>query len=264
MILALQCYDGDAAQALELTKLICDIETAMRKNDVFGISTQRGTSEKIIDKIVSLAEEKFNQVLVIRGERRGTGWPAGPNDQWAETMMRVSQAFKHNPTQTGVLTFEPDCVPLRADWIDALKAAWKQACQRGSKVVGGLHQEPYHINGNAIFRIGLLRDYDELNSSTGRQGWDMTHAKLLLSIGEDTDMIFQNYGLSDYDREYLENVRKNAVIPALFHGVKGPNAVRIVREMLNDGTLTKNAATPRGETRQIYEPSSATKDRDIY
>jgi hypothetical protein len=237
MILALQCYDGDAAQALELTKLICDIETAMRKNDVFCISTQRGTSEKIIDKIVSLAEEKFNQVLVIRGERRGTGWPAGPNDQWAETMMRVSQAFKHNPTQTGVLTFEPDCVPLRADWIDALKA---------------------------IFRIGLLRDYDELNSSTGRQGWDMTHAKLLLSIGEDTDMIFQNYGLSDYDREYLENVRKNAVIPALFHGVKGPNAVRIVREMLNDGTLTKNAATPRGETRQIYEPSSATKDRDIY
>jgi hypothetical protein len=76
-------------------------------------------------------------------------------------------------------------------------------------------------------------------------GWDMFHGKLLLSIGEDTNAIYQHYGLRDYDREYIENVRKNSVIPALFHGAKGPQAVQYVREMLKDGTLAKNAETPR-------------------
>lgn len=242
ILLALQFCPIDSAQAIELTRLICDIEPQSRATE-FCLAVRRDTPQEHVDTAARLAALKFSRVTVVRGERAGVGWPEGPNDLWAETMMRVSLAKKQGHIQAdAVLTFEADCVPLRADWIDVLEAAWDGAQSRGKRVCGHAHGEPPdHINGNAIFEIGLLRRHPDLYNSNQRKGWDAHHGGLLLTIGEDTDAITQVYNLRDYTRQTLEAQRKGGKIPALFHGAKGPGGVRYAREMLNDGTLNKAA-----------------------
>lgn len=255
MILALQCCPHDSAQALELARLICDIEPVERKHDEFCISARRDTPPEHLAAMARLLELKFSKVFVITNKRAGVGWPEGPNDLWAETMMRISLLQKHGTTkQKAVLTFEADCLPMRADWIENLREVWAQTEAKAKDVVGHAHGEPPdHINGNAIFRVGLMRQYPELNGSDKRKGWDAHHGELLLKLGLDTDAIVQAYNLHNYDRAYLEGVRKNGVIPALFHGAKGTAGVRYVRAMLDDGTLTARATEPRGKTREIAD-----------
>lgn len=250
MILALQCCPVDSAQAIELTRLICDIEPRQRA-DEFCIAARKDTSRDHIKAMFDLAQQKFAAVHVVEGQRAGVGWPEGPNDLWAETMMRVSLLAKnHRTQQKAVLTFEADCVPLRADWIDVLNEAWIAADRRGRDVVGHAHGEPPdHINGNAIFRIGLVKKYPTLNNAHRRKGWDHFHGELLLKLGEDTDLIFQVYNLRDYDREFIEGIRKNEVVPALFHGAKGMAGIRAVRAMLEDNTLTMRSGGEVGSVR---------------
>lgn len=252
MILALQCCPLDSAQAIELARLIADIEPRQRKDHTFCIAMRRDTPMEHVTEAARLLGQKFETVWVVRGERRGEGWPEGPNDLWAETMMRVSIANKTAPKRhTGVLTFEADCIPLRADWIDVLDGYWDGAERRGEDCAGHANGEPPdHINGNAIFRIGLLRRYPQLNGADRRKGWDHFHGELLLSRGEDIDGIVQEYNLREYDRTHISKVRKHGVVPALFHGTKGLEGIRIARAMLDDGTLAANAAGARGGWRK--------------
>lgn len=263
MILALQCCPLDSAQTIELARLIADIEPQQRKDHIFCVSMRRDTPVEHVSEAARLLGQKFETVWVVRGERRGEGWPEGPNDLWAETMMRVSIANKGAAKkQTGVLTFEADCIPLRADWIDTLAAFWDSAERRGLDCCGHAHGEPPdHINGNAIFRIGLLRRYPQLNSADRRKGWDHCHGELLLNRGEDIDGIVQEYALRDYDRAYIERVRKNGVVPALLHGTKGMGGIRIARELLRDGVLAANAKGARGGNRAfVYQRPQPTLD----
>jgi hypothetical protein len=261
MILALQCCPVDSAQALELTRLICDIEPVQRKDDEFCISVRRDTAPEHFHEMARLAAVKFSWVHVIINQRAGVGWPEGPNDLWAETMMRLSLMQRAGKTkQIAALTFEADCVPLRTDWINVLRRAWQETQDDLTKwVVGHAHGEPPdHINGNAIFRIGMLRKYPVLYNSDKRKGWDAAHGDLLLKLGRDTDAITQLYNLRDYDRELLEGVRKGGVVPALFHGTKGLDGVRIVREMLHDGTLETRAVGVPGtrDASTLKKPST--------
>jgi hypothetical protein len=241
MILALQCHPGNAEQALALVDLICAIEPEKRKDVDFCLAMRRDTDQSVADRAKKLAEAKFEKVIIFRGNRMGTGWPSGPNDLWAELTMRLSIMRKEGKTSRDcVLTFEPDCVPLRADWINVLKAAWAQADGKGKDCIGTQETEPDHLNGNGVFRIGIARKWPALYGSA-HTGWDCHHGRLLLTIGEDTPAITQRYQWQGYNRGDLEAVRKQGKIPALLHGTKGPEGVVFVRAMHEDGTLLARA-----------------------
>lgn len=235
LMLALQSHPGDAALALGLCRLICDLEPQKRSDVDFAVCVRKDVEQVTADAMLKTLRAKFEHVHLIRGKRNGSGWPAGPNDLWAETMMRISMLKKEGKTQCGgVLTFEPDCVPLRANWIDLLKGAWVTAQTHGKSACGHIDTDPDHLNGNAIFKIGLLRDYPQL-SGAGNEGWDTFHAMLLLAIAQDTPMISQHYRLRDYGLDTLAGQRKRGEVPALFHGVKGPEAQALVRDLLSVG-----------------------------
>jgi hypothetical protein len=256
VILALQCYPGDSHHALELTKLIADIEPQPRNDVLFCLAHRKDTPEAHVKAIIEAAATKF-PVHVVAGKRNGTGWPVGPNDLWSEAMLRISLARKDKRwPYTAVLTFEADCIPLRTDWINVLKANWSAAHEAGHHVCGHAHESdpgkpPDHINGNGIFRIGLCKTFPELAGSSAAAGWDAFHGQLLMKLACDTDAIYQVYGLRDYDRARIESINKNGFIPALFHGTKGAEGIRIARAMLRDGALAANAAMPAPGIRPI-------------
>lgn len=250
LILALQCCPLDAHMALELVKLIADIEIQTRgagRDDVeFCLAARKDTPRELVEAAQKNALRAFGKCHVIYCKRHGVGWPVGPNDLWAEIMMRLSIMAKEGKTKaTGVLTFEPDCIPLRADWIDIMRETWLGANElRKREAVGHAHDNN-HINGNGIFDIRITKNHPEMNGSDPNAGWDAFHGELLCRIGEDTDAIYQLYGLRDYTEEVLSAVRKGGVIPALLHGTKGPEGIRIARRMLNDGKLAEAAKTAR-------------------
>lgn len=244
LAIALQTWSGDVAVAIELTKLICDIEPEKRNDIEFLISARRGVGEVEIAEMYRLANLKFHNVQIIRGQRFGEGWPLGSNDLWQETMMRVSQLSKNKRIQsTGVLTFEPDIIPLRPDWLTVLSAEWstvRQAMDGIPMVIGHAHgNPPDHINGNAIFHTRILKYHQELNGSDSRAGWDTYHGELLLRIGVDTPLIDQRYNETGMTYEGLQGLRKQGCIPAFLHGIKGMQPIQWVRQMIADGTLSE-------------------------
>lgn len=243
LLIALQCHPDDCGQALALTQLICDIEPEKRKDVEFMISARMDTSAMTVQWIEDAARQKFETVHVLWGKRHEVGWPDGPNAQWAETMMRASIMRKSGKTKaTGILTMEPDCVPMRKDWIEVVKMEWQRCQDIGMKAIGHFHPSPTsgnhpdrpakHLNGNAIFKIGLLREFPALNGCPSTSGWDVFHSKTIIGFALDSDYFFQIYQLRHINASRLQSLRKNGQIPALFHGIKGEAGIQAMREIL--------------------------------
>lgn len=233
LILTLQTHPGDIAQARALLELITDIEPEKRSDVEFCIAYTRECNEAHIRAMVGIAQRKFATVFSIRSKRRGRGWPEGPNDLWQFTMDTLAiMATKGKIKADAALTFEPDCLPMRRSWINDIKEAWRDASARGKQVLGHLHTGT-HINGNAVFALGLVRLYPALLDGKATEGWDTQHAKIFLPHSEDSDLFFQIYRLKHFPMRQAERIRKNGVIPALFHGVKTLEGIAVARELLD-------------------------------
>lgn len=280
LILALQFCPHDIREALGLLNLIVDIHhdnfsapasygSPLRSDVDFALCARRGCKEEDIQALKVIAQSVFFNVLVIEGKRFGEGWPLGCNDLWSESMMRLSLAKKNGKTDAeAVLTFEPDCVPLRYDWIDALKTAWAKASAEGFLCMGHvdyLKDSSPHINGNAIFNIDITKTHPALNSAPADQGWDAAHRVLLMSVGRDDDSINQVYGQGAPDYMTFASIRKNGTVPALHHGIKQSKGVEMARKMIEDGLFGRKPEagpfvfTPEGTRRDfLLDLSSKT------
>lgn len=246
ILLMLQVCPLDVYQGRDLTQLIADIEPAQRSDVEFAVSWRRDTNAHAVEDILRIARTKFAKVHSMRCQRRGTGWPMGCNDLWQGGMDTMLAMVKDGRTRAeAVLTFEPDCLPLRPDWIDVLKAEWRRARAIGRLIVGHAHNEPKtHINGNAIFAADILRKHPTIGDSDPRTGWDVYAGRLMLSIGVDSNAISQRYRIKEITREEVEAIRKGDTIPALFHGIKTPDGLAHVRAMIADGTFEARLAEP--------------------
>lgn len=239
LAICLQLCPLDVWLGLRLVKLICSIEQEMRPDIEFILAARRDTNLPALNEILAIARTKFPTTMGIMGKRFGTGWPMGPGDLWQESMMRISQMKDGGRLKsTGVLTFEADCIPLRPDWLDFLAEEWAIGHSHGALCVGHKHGEPpTHINGNAIFHTNILDKHPEMNGSDSRTGWDVYHGELLLKIGRDTNAIFQLYRIPSITIAKVESLRKNEVIPSIFHGTKGLTGMEAVESMIRDGSF---------------------------
>src|SRR5579859_1577950 len=93
MIACLQFYSDDLNDAHELTKLICDLE---EKNNsqvemLFFSRHDIGDPDRhpLIQEMVRLATLKFSKVHALRCNRKAIGYPAGPNNMWADLIQQI-------------------------------------------------------------------------------------------------------------------------------------------------------------------------------
>ena len=231
-MLALQFWEGDQYQAEDLVRIICDLETEQRGDAEFALCPRRGSDMSLVADMERALKRKFNRVHILPGHGFATGWPHAPNELWAETMMAVSMLKRSGKTTcNAVLTFEPDCVPLAANWITALRTAWGEAVNDGARCMGSLCPKPVeHINGNLVIEIGLHNEFPELRGSSPTQGWDVEHARLLTSVGVETKLIGQRYQQPVITEAELKEDLEAGV--ALLHGVKDKNLMRVARKFL--------------------------------
>lgn len=235
LLLALQLYPGDLPQALMLARLIADIEKVRRRDIDFALVITREVQDEEADDFRYVIEPKL-PFTVIRSKRFGKGWPAGPNDLWQDGMRQIDNANEfHKKGWTHILTFEPDCVPCRRDWINCLKSEVERMAREGKEVCGTVCEADnparIHINGNAIFQAGITARYPALCGAGGP--WDFAHRALLLKLGTDSNYIEQRYSDKEkHTAEFFEQISKNGERLAFIHGLKDPENIEIAREAL--------------------------------
>lgn len=273
LALCLQAYGtsfgkGDIHAAVELTRLISDIEDTFRSDCYFMCVFRRDTPLELRNACVSNLREKFKADGYI-ARNFAVGHPYGPNMLWisalteAEGQWNEHQKVPKNKGKfpyDGILTFEADCVPLRKDWISALTKEWNTRVisagewseeeadpARGRnlgcpkyEVMGHEDKKPgnEHINGNMILRPDIRQRQGWVARFTTDLGWDFCNKENFLRVGLDTNLILSHYKRGVISRIEIPHLDKNDVVPALYHGVQdkvGRDARRFVREILVEG-----------------------------
>jgi len=168
LVVCLQFYSADRASAMRLARLIADIELS-RREDVEIIFVARFDTDHDHETI-KYVEQKF-PVSWFTTHTWWTGWPAGPNAMAKDTLEWVAANRKN---ALGVLLLEPDCVPVKTNWLDILIDEWRIAKAADVWIMGAWRAsggEFGHLNGNCIVRpdFGWLAGAEQINQHTA---WD--------------------------------------------------------------------------------------------
>lgn len=243
LLLCLQLSPVDAPAAVQLAELIVDIENAHPAacRPSWLICYRKDTPLIRVHEIEMKLCNYYDTVWLAMAKEYANGWPAGSNAQWRSAMRDVLQLAALGETDcAGVLTFEPDCVPMRTDWIDVLDQAY---AERTKPIVGNLHED--HINGNAIFPVSAIKDWPQLLETPPSIAWDYFHREKILQEAQDTPFIIQFYRSKQLTEEAFNNLEKAGERPALLHGIKDDSARNFARNAYVKGTRVRREVRAR-------------------
>ena len=252
----LQTCPVDCGAALELTELICDIEPERRDETEFWLVYRKDTPLNIPKRFSELARQKFGRSGAFAARNFDDGWPAGSN-MLAHSAFLEMELLRRAGTckNEAFLLFEPDCVPMAADWLDQLSAEWLKARENGKTAFGHWHQQwdesTRHMNGNAVFAITHFEKYGHLLIGPATMGWDYFYREHFIGISQDSNLIHQLYSTWGLSEEAFDALQKNGVRPAFLHGVKDDSARKISRKRLVNACKSVsnyNCATLESET----------------
>lgn len=229
LLLALQFYHGDKAQAMQVARLIADLEPRLSERADFLFVSRFDTPHDM--DTVKYVSRKFH-VNTYVSRSRGELWPHGPNSLWFGLMEHVcaSSIARRTPLYKSVLTFEADASPLSPSWISALHENWDKA---KVKVLGAMQTQPaQHINGNALFSCDpafLHWIARKVGGCKPSGGWDFILAPEFRRRGWADSSLFRSWwGYPTMTRETFDSLIAQDVV--FFHGCKDDSVIRHVRD----------------------------------
>jgi hypothetical protein len=235
ILLVLQFWEHDKAQAMALARLMADIQPA--HTDLADILFLNRFDCEGDPKTMRYVSRKFN-VLSYKSARRSTGWPRGCNGLFfggAEYLYHMSAEHKATPRYKAAFFLEADCCPLGRDWLSTFSKTWDSF---NDKIyVSGVRVESEgvweHINGNC-FISGDLRFLHWLVKTVGEPaniGWDYGLAEQFRTWGVKPmpGMEFAWRAATLSDEELDDRVNRGII---WLHGVKDFSALKYARKKL--------------------------------
>jgi hypothetical protein len=249
-LLALQYWDGDKNQAIELLELLRD--TVPQDNPWADLCIYyRFDSTPPNDRLIDDLEGRFANVYVVKGRQHLTGYPDGSNGLWAslamDSLIQSTQSVCGVPAWGGykaIVSIESDVCPISEDWLSILSDEWDNS--RPAHVVGAWSKvgEPDqidsvgHINGNMMFSPNINKLIPTLTPPAGK-AWDTYFARDFKRIGwhRSTKIVnwFRHPKLS---KEDFENLRRGGV--SYLHGVKDDSARKLYLESYDNRLSNSN------------------------
>jgi len=241
--LCLQVYPGDTDVAMDLARLICELEPEVRDSE-FVLVYRKDCDIRLPKFFEGLARMRFARAYARMANNHDTGWPGGSNMLAQSAFMAMNMlAWGEEVTSDGFLLFEPDCVPLCLGWIDRLSEEWEKTKALGKEAFGHWHQqggpETLHMNGNAVFSTRFFDRHSSYMIGPATMGWDYFYREHYISISRDSDLIYQHYNRHEMTQGEWATIGKNGVRPALFHGIKTPHGRELARANLLPNLLHK-------------------------
>ncbi len=233
ILLILQFWKGDMAQAMKLARFIADMQNGKSESADF-LFLSRFDCPIDMD-VVNYVSRKFN-VFTYTSRRRGTGWPHGCNELWFSGMDWFESMLAHNkvPKYKAAFTFEADGVPLSPTWIQQMSVAWdEQAAKKPTFVFGAELMAPgRHINGNMLVSGNLAFLHwlvKKKGGVTSRGGWDYVLAADFRKWGAYNFPQLKSYWASaTFSRESFENELDRGTL--YVHGVKDDSLLDMARK----------------------------------
>jgi len=198
LALALQFYGGDKTAAIELARLLTDIEPEPRRDVALVFVMQAGTP--LDDEIaagVQYAMRRFPVSVFPSPRCRGTGYPGECFDIWAETVKHLSDRYYEGAYPfSDAFLFEADGCPMSTDWIDRIKQAHAETVLLGKRVTGPVMRFPnHHVNGTMVIDLSLWEDTPSLHRCPPAAGWDCFHGRTMVREAGPSRIIENLYGM---------------------------------------------------------------------
>lgn len=231
LLLAIQFWKGDQAQAMKVARLAADLET--RHSDLADFLFVSRFDCPHDMETIKYVSRKFNVHHHV-SRRRATGWPWGCNELWFETCQYIyehSIDAKRIPEYKAVLTFEADAFPMCPNWISMLSEEFDAL--QPAKIIGAMQRYPApHVNGNALFSCDPKFMHWIARKVTGcapSGGWDFLLAKHFKEWGWKNSNLFRSWWQTPtLEPERFATLQKEGV--AFLHGVKDESVLRLVRD----------------------------------
>ncbi len=162
------------------------------------------------------------------------------------------------------LWLEPDAVPLRSGWLDALADGYDQCPKRFMGVFVRTTQEgvpPVHMPATMVYPHGAHKDLKQF--CDGKQPFDMAFADFVVSRGQETLLIWHRFGQINDPPTFKDfkmptdgpNVGTLDIIPkdaVLFHRNKDGSLIDLLRKsppVTNEQPYLEDAEVKRGPGR---------------
>jgi hypothetical protein len=188
-------HEGDADLALLSAQAIVAMGPNFRHNATICCAY----NTKNFNEIEAELKKVFVNVEHIVSQDGFDGWPLGPNQMFDDC------AAKSYTKDEAWYFWEPDCVPIKSGWADALYDEYKQKpCILGTKFSNNITSDGQEMKemivGSAIYPPNLLdlcplvRSLNDYNmayrsSQTVPEPWDIRSRHEFLKIGRNTDLI---------------------------------------------------------------------------
>lgn len=241
MILALQYYNGDRAQAFKLAQLLADLEPRYRDDVVLALVCQPDTTiDEVTEEVLLHCRERFPTTHVV-SKYGAQGWADGSGQLWRGVMTHFSKLRReHLIPDASIFTFDGgDGVPLHCNWIDLMVEQHEITRSRGKMVSGTLCLDvPAHpnINGNMILDFELWEKYPSLHdtplgASTAEwwKTWDTYHAPVFIANASPSSIVCNHWNRRGVNEAILRATSAESI---WLHGYKDTNFCDVVRSYL--------------------------------
>lgn len=250
MIIALMYYEGDLEVAMELARLLTDIEPRPRTDVRLALVCQPGTPRTpLVAWTVRHCRRRF-EVDEVVSPLGATGWPVACTALWFGAC-----SYYHNLFAKGelgkhrcIFTVDAnDAAPLHSDWISMMLQLHEDGRRENKLVMGTpyfIDRCPLHLNPNAIFDFELFDKTPLLSDLPRYDGTQLTHFDIY-----HRKLMIDNASLSSVVRTDWHGAGEKASLPLLFdrsreaiwlHGYKDEDFRWKVREH-----LSHNPSPPR-------------------
>ena len=137
LLVALPCHLGDFDQAESLMKWMIELGP-MREHNLL-LSADGEVPPERVKALLDVARPHFNSVVAMIVQTGIKGWPAAANLMFRATARQIWDRYK-----LPWLWLEPDAVPLREGWLDAIGEAYQRSPR---PVLGHILDAERHIDG---------------------------------------------------------------------------------------------------------------------
>lgn len=253
LIVAIGYHKGDLQRTKNLLEWITELG-GCRPHTCLLIADEEVTKEARAE-LAKIAKQAFDVVATI---------PAGVNCAWKPNQMFLSAAkWISECCKLNFLWLEPDCVPLRPDWLDIIAEEY-DACPK--KFMGPIIRQEgqpgvpaVHLTGCSVYPNDAWDVYDGMAElKTQIAAWDMVAADRVIPRSMNTNLIHHFWGEKDLPPIFvdvktaespknfvtIDFVRKDAV---LFHRSKGGELIAMLRKRAKEATSP--SSVPPGSQR---------------
>jgi hypothetical protein len=234
LLIVIQYWKDDEASALNLARLMADIEPSKRETDCLVLARRKDcVASPELFRTRDYCSAKFT-TMVVQSNRPEVDYPAGCHGLWSGTLDSLYNLWSGGmlpwPLSAALMT-EADAMPIHPKWIDRIKVAHEKTRLLGKHVTGAMMDRPTpHVNGNSVIDLLFYADHPALKICPPEVAWDIHAAPILIPACRVSNAIRNEYGTREWSFASLAGLAH--LDAALLHGCKDSSVEEYTRHML--------------------------------